>query len=134
MATYFLIALVVMILHEAGHLAAARALGIRIKRAGISWRGMYVVRETGSATANLITTLAGPLFNLSLALAWPLSREFALINALFALGNLLPLEGSDGQRAWALMRHDSDNQAFRLTRSFARHEPPDRHSYPPLHT
>jgi stage IV sporulation protein FB len=103
LATHFLIALVVMILHEVGHLAAARALGIRIKRAGISRRGMYAIRETGPATANLITTLAGPLFNLSLAVAWPLWREFALVNIIFAPGNLLPLKGSDGRRAWGLM-------------------------------
>jgi stage IV sporulation protein FB len=103
MATYLLIAFAVMVLHEVGHLATARALGIRVKRVGISWKGMYVVRETGPTAANLITTLAGPLFNLSLAVAWPLSHEFAWVNVAFAIGNLLPIEGSDGQRALALV-------------------------------
>lgn len=100
-----------MILHEVGHLATARALGIDVKRVGISWKGMYVVREAGPAAANLITTLAGPLFNLSLAMAWPLSRQFALVNVAFAVGNLLPIEGSDGQRAWALITKGLSHRA-----------------------
>ncbi len=99
MATCTLITLAVMILHEVGHLAAARLLGIRIQRVGISWKGLYVIRESGPAFDNLITTLAGPLFNLLLATAWPLSRQFALANLIFAIGNLLPMAGSDGQRA-----------------------------------
>jgi Zn-dependent protease len=103
MVTHVVIALAVVVLHELGHLAAAFSLGIPVKRVGVTWKGMYIVRETGPAMANLITTLAGPLLNLALAIAWPVSREFALANMVFAIGNLLPLQGSDGLRALALL-------------------------------
>jgi Zn-dependent protease len=95
-----LIGLLVMILHEAAHIAAALSFGISIKRIGLSWKGMYIVREAGPPLANLITTLAGPLLNLLLAAAWPASHVFALVNMIFGLSNLLPIGGSDGQRAW----------------------------------
>ncbi len=99
----FLVWLSVLILHESGHILAARWQGLQVKRIGISWRGMYIVREPGPPMANMITTLAGPLFNLLLALAWPLSHEFALANLIFGLSNLIPMPCSDGKRAWNLL-------------------------------
>ncbi len=101
--TYIFIALMVIALHEAAHLVAAHTLGIKVRRIGLSWRGAYIVREPGPAMANLLTTLAGPILNLLLVAAWPLSHEFALLNLVFALGNLLPVAGSDGSRAWSLL-------------------------------
>jgi len=50
----------------------------------------------------MITTLAGPFVNLLLAaVAWPVSHEFAVVNLIFGISNLVPYAGSDGQRALA---------------------------------
>ena len=100
----FLNGLLVILLHEAGHIAAAWSQGICVKRVGGSWKGMYIVRESGPPVANMITTLAGPFLNLVLAATWPVSHEFAIVNLVFGLGNLLPMKGSDGLRALALAR------------------------------
>jgi len=35
-------------LHESSHIAAAKLLGLHVKRLGISWRGPYIVRESGT--------------------------------------------------------------------------------------
>lgn len=96
--------LLVILLHEVGHIAAAWSLGIGVKRVGVSWKGMYIVRKSGPPVANMITTLAGPILNLALVAAWPISHEFAIANLVFGLGNLLPMKGSDGLRALALAR------------------------------
>lgn len=102
-ATTLLDGLLVIALHEAAHLAAARSLGIHIKRIGVSWKGPYIVRERGTPLGNMITTLAGPFLNLLLAAAWPVSHEFAVINLIFGISNLVPLGGTDGQRALTQM-------------------------------
>ena len=97
--------LIAMALHEVGHVAAALALGVRVKRVGVSWKGVFIVRESGSPAANLAVTLAGPLANLLVAAGWPVSHQFALTNLIFGLYNLAPfISCSDGQRALALMR------------------------------
>jgi Zn-dependent protease len=94
--------LLAIILHEAAHIVSARSFGITVKRVGVSWKGVYIVRESGPPMANMITTLAGPFMNLLLACAWPISHEFALMNLLLGLSNLIPIAGSDGQRAWVM--------------------------------
>jgi Zn-dependent protease len=94
-----LIGLLVIILHEAGHIIAARTLGLNIKRIGVSWKGPYIVRESGPPAANMITTLSGPLFNVVLAgMAWTGAHDFAMANLIFGISNLVPMAGSDGQR------------------------------------
>ena len=98
-----LITLFAMVLHEAAHVIASLLLGIRVKRIGISAKGMYIVRESGPPLANLLITLAGPLANLMMACAWLVSRQFALVNLIFGLSNLLPIKGSDGVRAFMLL-------------------------------
>lgn len=105
--TAFLFSLLAIILHEAAHVVAARSLGINVKRVGMSWKGVYIVREPGAPSANLITTLAGPFMNLLLVATWPVSHEFAFVNLIFAISNLLPIAGSDGQRAWMLLARSS---------------------------
>lgn len=99
--TDLLIALYVIFLHEAAHIAAALWLGINVKRVGVSWKGAYIVREAGPPLANIMTTLAGPFVNLLLAATWPANHRFAVVNLIFGVSNLLPIWGSDGQRALA---------------------------------
>jgi Zn-dependent protease len=95
---------VAMVFHEVGHLVTAPLVGIKIKTVGLKWKGLYTVREAGPPTKNLIVSLAGPLTNLALLAFWPLSHSFALANLCFSFFNILPLEGSDGERVWKCWR------------------------------
>ncbi|MGA8041903.1 MAG: M50 family metallopeptidase [Terracidiphilus sp.] len=88
----------VMMLHEMGHLMAAFVLGLRVRGVGINWKGLYMVRETGPLGSNLLVSLAGPVANLLLALLWYRAALFSLANLCFGLVNLLPIQGSDGDR------------------------------------
>ncbi len=86
-------------LHELAHVAAAKALGVRVKRFGVSWKGPYIVREAGSVDRNMLIALSGPVMNLMLsACLWPLMPRFAFVNLWVGLFNLLPFKSSDGTR------------------------------------
>ena len=61
---FVLSAIAAVTLHEASHVLAAWALGVKVKRIGLSWRGPYVVREAGTPLACVVISLAGPLANL----------------------------------------------------------------------
>ena len=95
----FLWGLLAMVLHEAGHLIAAVVVGIRIKSVALRWKGLCTVREAGPPDKNLLVSLAGPCTNVLLLLLWPMSHRFGLANICFAVVNLLPINGSDGERA-----------------------------------
>jgi Zn-dependent protease len=91
--------LIAMAAHECGHVVAALALGVRVKRVGVQWnRGMFTVREQGSAVQNLIIALAGPSVNLFLIALEPWFPLFGLANVCCVLANMLPMQGSDGYR------------------------------------
>jgi Zn-dependent protease len=110
--TNILIGFLVILIHEAAHLTAALLLGINVRRIGVSWKGIYIVREAGPAPANMITTLAGPFANLLLAVALPSSHVFASMNLIFGLTNLMPFGGSDGQRALTLLAKEFRERAI----------------------
>lgn len=93
-----IIGTVAMVLHEMGHLVTALALGIRVKSVGFCWKGAYIVREPGPPLKSMLVSLAGPLTNLVLLLLWPQARAFGIANLCFAFFNLLPIQGSDGER------------------------------------
>jgi Zn-dependent protease len=99
-----LLGLLAAVLHELGHLLAARAVGVRVKALGFRWKGFYVVREPGTPAKSFLISLAGPFTNSVLILLWPISPSFGLANLCFAFFNLLPIEGSDGERAWSCWR------------------------------
>jgi hypothetical protein len=99
-----LLGVVAMAFHEAGHLVVAPLVGIKIKTIGLKWKGLYTVREAGPPAKNLIVSLAGPLTNLALLAFWPLSHKFGLANLCFSFFNILPIEGSDGERVWKCWR------------------------------
>jgi Zn-dependent protease len=88
-----------MALHESAHIATALALGLRIKKVGLNWKGLYTIRETRSANISLLVALAGPLINVALIASWRWLPNFGMANFCFALFNLLPISGSDGERA-----------------------------------
>ena len=86
-----------MVLHEFGHLATSLMVGIKVKSVGMCMKGMYIVREAGSPMKNMLVSLAGPLTNVALLLLfWHVSTTFALANLCFAICNLAPVKGSDG--------------------------------------
>ena len=96
---------VALTLHEAAHVIAATALGVRVKRIGISWRGPFIVREAGAPKVNIWIALAGPVMNLLLAaLFWNVVPPFAHINLILGSSNLIPMQGSDGLRVWTASR------------------------------
>jgi Zn-dependent protease len=108
--------LLAMVLHECGHLAAAVALGVRVKRVGIQWnKGIFTVREQGTVNQNLMIALAGPSVNLLLMAVEPWFPMFSLANLCCALANMLPIQGSDGFRVadcWRRIREGKQaNQA-----------------------
>ena len=89
-----------MVLHEFGHLATSLMIGIKVKGVGLCMKGMYIVREAGSPMKNLAISLAGPLTNVALILLfWGHSPKFVLANLCLAIFNLVPVKGSDGDRA-----------------------------------
>ena len=98
------IGLVAMASHEAAHIVAALALGIKVKRVGLGWKGIYTVRDSGPPGKNMLVSLAGPAMNLVLLPFWHLLPIFGLANLCCGVVNLLPIEGSDGLRALRLWR------------------------------
>jgi Zn-dependent protease len=109
-----LLGVIAMLFHEAGHLVTAPLVGIKIKTVGLRWKGLYTVREAGPPDKNLIVSLAGPLVNLALLATWHWSFRFGLANLCFTFFNLLPIEGSDGERAWKCWRAIKREKAQKL--------------------
>jgi Zn-dependent protease len=104
--------LLAMVAHECGHITAAFALGVRVKRVGVQWnRGLFTVRERGNAFQNLMIALAGPLVNLLLILLEPWFPLFGLANVCCVLANMLPLQGSDGYRVAVCWREIKEGLA-----------------------
>jgi len=100
-----------MLLHEAGHLVTSLMVGVKVKSVGLCLKGMYVVRDAGSPAKNLLISLAGPLTNVALLLLfWHISSTFTAANMCLAICNLLPIQGSDGDRAltcWEQMQKEN---------------------------
>ena len=90
--------LLAMAVHEAAHVAAALSLGIEVKKIGMGWTGMYTVRHPSTPGKNMLVSLVGPLTNLALLLFWHWLPLFGLANLCIGAVNLLPIQGSDGER------------------------------------
>ena len=104
MLSAMLLGLPAMILHECGHITAAHLCGVKVKRIGISWIGLFVQRESGPTWANLLISISGPVINLILASAlWCTMPAFAQVNLFVGIGSLFPLPKSDGKRILALL-------------------------------
>jgi Zn-dependent protease len=103
--------LLAMAIHECAHLLAASVLGVRIKSLALRWKGLCTVREAGPPMKNFLVSIAGPFVNCALILTWHSSPIFGLANLCFAFFNILPIEGSDGDRAlkcWEQMKETSN--------------------------
>lgn len=97
--------LVSLLLHEAGHLAMAQALGVRVRAVGLCLKGAYLHRsDSRSAVSELLIALAGPAVSLLLYAALrdgnAILRWVAILNLVLAISNLVPLPGTDGARIY----------------------------------
>ncbi len=94
-----------LLLHEAGHLAMAQALGVRVRAVGLCLKGAYLQRaESRSAAFELMIALAGPAVSL-LLYGWlkdgnATLRWVAILNLVLAISNMIPLPGTDGARIY----------------------------------
>jgi len=108
---YAVASVLALVAHELGHLSCALALNVKVRRAGMSWRGPYIVRERGTDIENLAISLSGPLVNLLLAALVPMyvwatgagGVMFAFTNLALGVFNLLPIPSSDGARILSLL-------------------------------
>ena len=95
------------VIHELGHLAAARILGISIKKLKLDIFGALLETDTSycSYKKEAALALAGPLANILSALAIFIIRPdfdcslFIISSCVFASANLMPAKGFDGGRA-----------------------------------
>jgi len=95
---------VAALLHEMAHVLVAVWCGVRVKGVRFTWGSLAVVREAGGPFANLSISLAGPALSLVIAwLAWPYFTAFSWANLCVGICNLLPIRGSDGDRAISCM-------------------------------
>jgi len=106
--------LLAALLHEAGHLAALRAFGVRAGKVRLGALGAVIKAEEAHRLSygdELLVTLAGPAVNLILApllslaalrLHWPAGYLLAGAQILLGAFNLLPIPPLDGGSALRL--------------------------------
>ena len=92
-----------LLIHEAGHLFAARLCGVRVKAIGFCLKGAYLRRKDSKrAGAELLIAICGPLASLLMFLILrgdlPVLHWVAQLNLVVALSNLLPIPSTDGAR------------------------------------
>jgi Zn-dependent protease len=93
-----------LVVHEMAHLLAAWSIGVPVHQIGITWKGPFIRRDSGTTGQNLAITLAGPSSNLLLAITLHrISPGFALTNLVLGTCNFLPFPSSDGLRALRLV-------------------------------
>jgi Zn-dependent protease len=93
-----------VLLHEIAHALVSEWLGLRVKAVRFKWGAVAIERPAGPPLSNLLISLAGPAMNVLLAWSFlPYFPTFALANFCIGLGNLLPMPGSDGERALRCM-------------------------------
>jgi Zn-dependent protease len=109
---YIVCCFIALLAHEAMHAAIALAVGVKVKKFGFSWQGPYLVRDPGSPRKNLLITVAGPLVNIVMIATWFWLPTFAITNLLLAVSNMLPIHGSDGARACALLMKAKHSSLF----------------------
>lgn len=98
-----------LLLHECGHVLAARSLGVQVREIGVCLKGPYIRREQSRAPLDEITiSLSGPMVNSWIAAAlWTtpgVGHWLALYNLILLLSNLAPLPGSDGLRVFRSLK------------------------------
>lgn len=99
---------VCVLAHEAGHALIAYRYGVKVKAIGMSIKGGFTIRErSGNLRAERLITLAGPMVNFGLCIAFARMNDrasawVAFSNFLLAASNLIPIGPTDGHRLWKL--------------------------------
>lgn len=109
-----------LLLHECGHIVAARLLGVNVREIGLCLKGSYIRRERSRALLDdAAISLSGPVVNgLIAAAAWTIpgvGHQLAIYNLVLLAANLAPLPGCDGRRIY-----NAWTQAFQTARVPAR--------------
>ena len=97
-----------LLLHEVGHVAVAFLTGTRVEAAGVCLKGPYIRRKVAATRcADIAIASAGLAVNTLIILAFwnaaGILHWLAALNAYFAVSNLVPAFGSDGQRILKLL-------------------------------
>jgi Zn-dependent protease len=92
-----------LLLHEAGHMFAARSLGVPVREFGLRLGRTYVKRAHAVRHRDeILIAASGPLMNFLLVIPFIFVPRFGLqlatCNLALGLMNLLPLPSSDGLR------------------------------------
>jgi stage IV sporulation protein FB len=92
-----------LLIHEAGHLLAAKLCGVRVKAIGLCVKGAYLRRKDSKrAGAELLIAICGPLASILMFFILrgdlPVFHWVAQLNLVVALSNLLPIPSTDGAR------------------------------------
>ena len=95
--------LVSLLLHEAGHMFAAKSLGVPVREFGLRLGGTYVKRARAVRhREEILIAASGPMMNFLLVVPFFFIPRFgpqlAACNLAVGLVNLLPLPSSDGLR------------------------------------
>ncbi len=91
-----------LLLHELGHMIAARINRVHVSAIGMSVLGTYIRRQrAASGWAESGISLAGPVASLMVAALFALGgghlfRWLAEMNLIIAISNLIPIAGTDG--------------------------------------
>jgi Zn-dependent protease len=98
--------LLILVVHEAGHYAAARYLRIKVSFGGFTPFGAYVIHENiENCRENAVVAISGPVFGSALGLAFYSIYCFTYDNTFLALSfaavitnllNLIPVKPLDG--------------------------------------
>ena len=92
--------LAAVVLHEAAHVLALLACGVRPQKLCFGLNGAQLYTRVPGRRQEALCALAGPAANLLLAaLLLRVDAVFVLLNLLLAAFNLLPVEPLDGGRA-----------------------------------
>ena len=94
-----------LLLHECGHILAARVQGVKVREMGLCLKGSYIRREEARRPLDdAAISLSGPLMNALIAASlWTVpgvGHWLAIYNLVLLVSNLAPVPGCDGWRAF----------------------------------
>lgn len=103
-----------LLLHECGHMLAARSLQVKVREVGICLKGSYIRREQARTPLDdFAISLSGPMVNSLIAAAlWTIPgvcHWLAVFNLVLLVTNLAPLPAADGRRAWISLKRAAEN-------------------------
>ena len=101
--------LVSLLLHETGHMLAARALWVPVHEFGLTMGGAYNRRAFARRRRDeILISAAGPMMNLCVAVPClfvpQIGTQLAMGNVALCVVNLLPIPASDGSRILRTLR------------------------------